>query len=58
MSEGDIDAMLERMAREEEDDINRKQGQLLLNIYDARRSAEHPLVDALRRAYEAKAEEE
>ena len=35
MSEGDaVDRMVERMAREEEDDINRKQGEFILAAVD------------------------
>ena len=60
MSEYDaIDAMIERMAREEQDDLDRKHGQFLLDVMDARMqqgSGEHPALEVLRRAHEAKAE--
>jgi hypothetical protein len=56
MSDDAIDRMVERMAREEEDDINRKQGEFILNITAARSQHADPLTDALRRAYQAKAE--
>jgi hypothetical protein len=59
MSEGDaIDAMIERAAREEQDAIDRAHGQHIIEMMADRRNAEDPLMDALRRAYEAKAEEE
>jgi len=60
MTEDAIDAMIERMAREEQDDINRKQGQFLLDVADARMrqgSEEHPALEVLRRAHQEQAEE-
>ena len=62
MSEGDaIDAMLERMAREEQDDIDRQAGQRILDIMaDAskrREQGEDPVFETLRQAHQAKAEE-
>jgi hypothetical protein len=59
MSEGDIDAMLERMAREEQDDLDRAHGQHILDATAARMrqgSAEDPALEVLRRAHQAKAE--
>ena len=57
MSEYDaIDAMIERMAREEQDDINRKHGQFLLDVADARERGEDPLLEVLRRAHQEQAE--
>jgi len=60
MNEGDaIDAMIERMAREEQDDTNRKQGQFLLDAMDAedrRKQAGNPLIEAINRVHKAKAE--
>jgi hypothetical protein len=60
----DIDAMIERIAREEQDDLDCKQGQHILDVTDyARRSqrqgnAEDPLVQVLRQAHQAKVEED
>ena len=54
-----IDAMIERAAREEQEEIDRKHGQFLLDVADARMrqgSDEHPALEVLRRAHEAKAE--
>ena len=60
MNEGDaIDAMIERMAREEQDDIDRKQGQFILDVVaaeDRRKQAGNPLIEAINRAHQAKAE--
>ena len=65
MSEYDaIDAMIERAAREEQDDLDRAHGQHILNVTDyARRSqrqgsADDPLVQVLRQAHQAKVEED
>jgi len=62
MSEGDaIDRMVERMAREEQDDIDRQAGQRILDIMaDAskrREQGEDPLFETLRQAHQAKASE-
>jgi len=62
MSEGDaVDRMLERMAREEQDDIDRQAGQRILDIMaDAskrREQGEDPLFETLRQAHQAKASE-
>ena len=62
MSEGDaIDRMVERMAREEQDDIDRQAGQHLLDIMadarERREQGEDPLLGALRKAHQAKASE-
>ena len=54
-----IDATPERLTREEQEDINRKHGQFLLDVAAARMqqgSGEHPALEVLRRAHEAKAE--
>ena len=57
MNEGDaVDAMIERMAREEQDDIDRKQGQFILDLATAKGRGEDPLADLLRRAHQAEAE--
>jgi len=63
MSEGDaIDRMVERMAREEQDDIDRQAGQHILDIMaDAskrREQGEDPLFETLRQAHQAKAEDD
>jgi hypothetical protein len=57
MSEGDIDAMIERVAREEQEELDRSHGQHILDATAARSQHADPLTDALRRAYQAKAEE-
>lgn len=63
MIEGDVDAMIEGMAREEQDDLERAHGQHILDAVaasEARRqgSAEDPLLKALDKAHRAKAEED
>ena len=63
MSEGDVDAMIERMAREEQDDADRAHGEAILDAVaasEARRqgNAEDPLVQVLRQAHQAKVEED
>ena len=58
MSEGDVDAMIERMAREEQDDLDRAHGQHILDVTDyAKEREQDPLVQILRQAHRAKAEE-
>jgi len=46
MREDDIDAMIEMTAPEEQDEINRKQGQAILGMFEehAKRRQEDPLV--------------
>jgi hypothetical protein len=61
MSESDVDAMVERMAREERDDLGRAHGEAILDAVaasEARRrgSADDPLVQVLRQAHQAKVE--
>lgn len=60
MSEYDaIDAMIERAAREEQEELDRAHGQQILDIAAARMqqgSGDEPLVEALSRAWRAKAE--
>ena len=62
MSEYDaIDAMIERAAREEQDELDRKQGQFLLDVMDARMrqgSEEHPALEVLRLAHQEQAAKE
>ena len=55
-----IDAMIERAAREEQEEIDRAHGQHLLDIAAARmqQGGEDPALEVLRRAHQAKAEEE
>jgi hypothetical protein len=59
MSEGD--AVLERAAREQKDDLDRVHGQHILDIMtDARERREQgadPLFEVLRKAHQAEAEE-
>ena len=52
-----FDAMIERAAREEQEKLDRERGQHILDIYEARRNAPNPILDAINRAYQAKAEE-
>jgi hypothetical protein len=56
MSDDAIDRIVERMAREEEDDINRKQGEFILDITAARGNTEDVLADLLRRAHQSETE--
>ena len=52
MSESDIDAMIERMAREEQEEIARAQGQLILDVLSAdRQGRDAQLVEALNAAF-------
>jgi hypothetical protein len=58
MSESDVDAMVERMAREERDDLDRAHGQYLLDVMAATKERQDdPLLVVLRQAHQAKAEE-
>jgi hypothetical protein len=55
------DAMIERMAREEQDDLDRAHGQHLLDVTDYARRSQHqedPLLKALDEAHQAKAEDD
>jgi hypothetical protein len=59
MTEDAIDAMIERAAREEQDDLDRAHGQHILDATAARGrqgSGEEPLVEVLNRAHQAKAD--
>jgi hypothetical protein len=59
MSEGDIDAMLESVAREEQDALDRQQGQFILDVMAAeerRKQAGDPLLAAINQAHRARAE--
>jgi hypothetical protein len=61
MSESDLDAMIERMAREEQDDLDRAHGQHLLDVTDYARRSQHqedPLLKAIEEAHRAKVEED
>jgi hypothetical protein len=54
-----LDAMVERMAREEQEDINRQHGQFILDVMaaeDRRKHAGDPLLEAINRAHQAKVE--
>jgi len=54
-----LDAMVERMAREEQDDIDRQHGQFILDVTAARMQqggGEDALLQVLNRAHQAKAE--
>ena len=57
MNEGDaIDRMLERMAREEQEALDRAHGQHILDAVAAKKRGEDPLLEAISRAHQAKAE--
>jgi hypothetical protein len=62
MSEYDAtDLMIERTAREEQEELDRAHGQQILDATAARLrqgSVEDPLLEVLSRAHKAKAEEE
>jgi hypothetical protein len=61
VTEDAIDAMIERAAREEQEEIDRSHGEHLLDVAAAgmqQGSAEDPVLEALRRAHQAKAGEE
>jgi hypothetical protein len=52
------DAMIERAAREEQEEIGRAHGQHILEVIDyAKERQEDPLLEVLNRAHQAKAEE-
>jgi hypothetical protein len=51
------DAMIERTAREEQDELDRTHGQHILDVA-GRGRAEDPVLEVLRQAHQAKAEEE
>ena len=56
-----LDAMLERMAREEQDDLDRSHGQHILDVTAAQMqqgSAEDPVLEVLRKAHQAESEAE
>ena len=59
MSEYDaLDAMVERMAREEQDDIDRQHGQFILDVTAARNNQSvDTLLEAINHAHRAKASE-
>jgi hypothetical protein len=58
MSEDAIDAMPERMAREEQDDLDRRHGQQILDMLQARNTQDvDPLLEALNQAHRRKASE-
>jgi hypothetical protein len=53
--------MIERAAREEQQEIDRAHGEHLLHVTDyskERQRSSNPLIEILNRAYEAKADEE
>jgi hypothetical protein len=50
------DAMIERAAREEQDELDRSHGQHILDITADRDNAGDRLAEALRRAYQSKTE--
>ena len=58
MSESDIDAMIERMAREEQEDLDRAQGQFILDVLSAERRQEQgrEFLEMLHRAHQAEVE--
>jgi hypothetical protein len=53
-----LDAMVERMAREEQEGLDRARGQFILDVVaaeDRRKHAGDPLIEAISRAHQAKA---
>ena len=53
-----IDAMVERMAREEQEDLDRQHGQFILDVMAAKNNqGVDPLLEAINRAHQAKAQE-
>ena len=59
MSEGDaIGRYIERIATEEQEELDRAHGQQILEIATSKERGEDPLLDALNRAHRAKAEQE
>lgn len=52
------DAMTERAAREEQAELDRAHGQHILDVAAAQGSGEDPVLELLRQAHQAKAEEE
>jgi hypothetical protein len=54
-----LDAMVERMAREEQDDLDRQHGQFILDVMAARNNqGVDPLLEVLRQAHRAKVEDD
>jgi hypothetical protein len=51
-----IDAMIERAAREEQEELERAHGQSILDAVAAKERREDPLLEVLSRSYQAKAE--
>jgi hypothetical protein len=52
-----LDAMVERMAREEQDDLDQQHGQHILDVMAAKTNqGVDPLLEAINRAHQAKAE--
>ena len=47
---------LERAAREEQEELDRAQGEQILEIATAKDRGAHPLLEVLNRAHQAKAE--
>ena len=58
MTEDAIDAMIERVAREEQEEIDKAHGQSILDAVAAKERGEDPLIQALNKAHQAKAEAE
>ena len=52
----ELDAMIERAAREEQDELDRVHGQSILDAVAAKERGEDPLLEVLRQAHQAKAE--
>jgi hypothetical protein len=58
MTEDAIDRMIERAAREEQEEIDRSHGQHILDVTDySKERQEDPVLEALRQAQQAKASE-
>jgi hypothetical protein len=53
------DAMIERAAREEQEEIDRSHGQHILDVTDySKERQEDPLIEILNRAYQEQADKE
>ena len=50
--------MIERTAREEQDELDRTHGQHILDVAAAQGSGEDPVLELLRQAHQAKADQQ
>jgi hypothetical protein len=52
------DAMIERVTREEQDELDRTHGQHILDVTAAQGSGEDPVLELLQQAHQAKADQQ